>query len=189
MSTDRADDTSVTRSRSGAIQLMLAGTLGAIVSIALGVYGNLHRPTGGLVSTLGFSSLLDMKVWFATAAAGLGFGQVLTAAGMWGRLPGVRGTPAWLAPLHRWMGTLAFVAVLPVAYHCLWALGYQAASVRVALHSALGCAFFGVFSTKMLALRMGRGLHSLTFPMLGGALFGLLAALWATSSLWVFTGG
>jgi hypothetical protein len=39
------------------------------------------------------------------------------------RFPRVR--PAWLGTAHRLTGTLAFLLTLPVAYHCLWALGFQ----------------------------------------------------------------
>lgn len=157
------------------------------MSVALGCYGHWHQPTGTPISTFGFATLLDMKSWFTTGAAVFGVVQVLTAAGMWGRLPGVRVSPRWLAPAHRWSGTVAFVLVLPVAYHCLWSLGYQTFSPRVAVHSALGCAFFGVFTTKMLALRIKGTVPSVVLPLLGGALFGTLAALWATSALWFFT--
>ena len=166
--------------------LLLCAIAGGVVSVALGSYGHWHQPTHVPISTFGFATLLDTKSWLTTGAAFFGVTQVVTAAGMWRRLPGVRVSPGWLAPVHRWSGTAAFVLVLPVAYHCLWSLGYQTFSVRVAFHSALGCAFFGVFTTKMLALRITSGMPSVALPLLGGALFGILAALWSTSSLWFF---
>lgn len=168
--------------------LLLSAFAGAVVSVALGAYGDWHRPTGVAISRFGFPTLLGMKSWFTTMAALFGIVQIVTAAGMWGRLPGRRLPPVWLGPVHRWSGAIAFVSILPVAYHCLWSLGYQTFSVRVAMHSALGCAFFGVFTTKMLVLRIG-GMPSMTLPLLGGALFGILAALWSTSSLWFLAHG
>jgi uncharacterized protein DUF6529 len=160
--------------------------LGGFVSVCLGAYAAFNPPTGLAVRTLGFNSLIEMKSWLATAAAALGILQVITATGMWCKLPGVSTVPRWIAPLHRWSGTIAFLLVLPVAYHCLWSLGYQTYSLRVAVHSALGCAFFGLFSAKMLALRL-KGLPGIVLPLLGGGLFGILAVLWATSSYWYFT--
>lgn len=168
--------------------LLLSAFAGAVVSVVLGAYGDWHRPTGVPVFSFGFPTLLSMKSWFTTGAALFGVVQIVTAAGMWGRLPGVRLPPAWLASVHRWSGAMAFVSILPVAYHCLWSLGYQTFSARVAVHSALGCAFFGVFTTKMLVLRISSA-PSVVLPLLGGGLFGVLAALWATSSLWFFTQG
>ena len=49
-------------------------------------------------------------------------------------------------------GTAAFVVYLPVAYHCLWSLGFQDTDTRVLAHSLLGCAFYGAMATKLLAL-------------------------------------
>lgn len=168
------------------VPLLMITLVGAVVAVALGAYGRVHGPTGVPIATFGFASLLDMKAWTTTAAVILGVLQVVTAAGMWGRLPRVAGTPAWLGSAHRWSGTAAFVLILPVAYHCLWSLGFQILTLRAAIHSVLGCAFFGLFAAKMLALRL-RGLPGIALPLLGGTLFAALAALWATSSLWFFT--
>ena len=88
--------------------------------------------------------------------------------------------------MHRWTGTAAFLVSLPVAYHCLWSLGFQTTSTRVVIHSLLGCAFYGAFTTKMLALRID-GLPSRALPVIGGGLFALLTGLWLTSALWFFT--
>ena len=79
-----------------------------------------------------------MKAWLTTIAAALAVAQALTAAWMWQRLPAPGPTPSWVAPAHRWAGTLAFFATLPVAYHCLWALGFQQTTPRVLAHSILG---------------------------------------------------
>ncbi|MEZ5226408.1 MAG: DUF6529 family protein [Acidimicrobiales bacterium] len=181
----------VTSSVGGAGSSPIAGLLplmavGAAVAISLGVYGRLHQPTGQGITAFGFPAVLPMKAWFATGAAVLGLGQALSAAWMWGRLPGAGSAPAWLGHAHRWLGTAAFLLTLPVAYYCLWALGFQQTTTRVLVHSLLGCAFYGIFVTKMLALRSSR-LGSLGLPLLGGALVATLTAIWFTSSLWFFT--
>jgi hypothetical protein len=105
---------------------------------------------------------------------------------MWGRLPRAGAAPAWVALAHRWTGTAAFLVSLPVAYHCLWALGLQDTDARVLTHSLLGCAFYGIFVTKLLALRSDR-IPSIALPLLGGGLVVTLVAIWCTSSLWFFT--
>ncbi len=94
--------------------------------------------------------------------------------------------PAWLPTLHRWSGTAAFLLTLPVAYHCLWALGFEATDARVVTHSILGCAFYGAFTTKLLVLRSDR-LPGWALPLVGGTLVTLLTGVWLTSSLWYFT--
>ena len=133
-----------------------AAAAGAAVAIALGVYGRVHDPTGQTVWTYGFSDVLAMKAWVGTIAALLVVCQVATALWMWGRLPVVGAPPIWLGGLHRWTGTAAFIATLPVAYHCLWSLGFQTTTARVAVHATVGCAFYGAFTTKLLVLRSDR---------------------------------
>lgn len=172
----------------GTFALLGVAALGAAVAIALGVYGRVHEPTLNPISTLGFNSMFEMKSWTATFAGVLALFQVVTAAGMWGKLPGVSSSPGWLAPVHRWSGTVAFLMMLPAAYHCLWALGFQTHSTRAIVHSALGCVFFGVFASKMLALRV-KSLPGWALPWIGGLLFAVFAGVWSTSSLWWFTGG
>lgn len=168
------------------VRLLPLLAIGGLVSVSLGTYGRIHSPTGEGIYAFGFSAVLPMKAWFTTAAAALGIGQALSALWMWGRLPGAGRAPAWVAPTHRWLGTIAFVATVPVAYHCLWALGFADTTPRVLAHSILGCAFYGVFVTKMLALR-SRHLPGWTLPAMGGLLVAVLTAIWFTSSLWFFT--
>ncbi|TCC35211.1 hypothetical protein E0H50_13565 [Kribbella sindirgiensis] len=167
----------------------LAGValVGALVAVALGTYGRSHTPTGRpLALVIGFTDMAPMKAWLATAGVLLGLAQVLSAAWMWGRLPIRREAPHWLGQAHRWCGSLAFVLTLPVAYHCLWSLGFGTDSPRTVLHSVFGCAFYGVFASKMLALRTKR-LPGWLLPAAGGLLFALLVGAWATASLWYFT--
>ena len=73
-----------------------------------------------------------------------------------------------------------------MAYHCLWALGFEATDARVVTHSILGCAFYGAFTTKLLVVRSDR-LPGWALPLVGGTLVTLVTGLWLTSSLWYFT--
>jgi len=171
---------------SGTVPLLMAAVAGASVAVALGTYGRVHEPTGDSIATFGFPAVLPMKAWFTTAVALLALAQLASALAMWGRLPGVRASSAWVAPVHRWSGTVAFVVSLPVAYHCLWSLGFQDTDTRVLVHSLLGCAFYGAFATKLLALRIER-LPAWALPVIGGSLVTCLTVIWLTSSLWFFT--
>jgi hypothetical protein len=171
----------------GAVLLLVFAVAGALVALSLGIYGKVHEPTGRPLALLvGFTNLTPMKAWLATAAVVLVIFQVVSALWMYGRLPVQRKAPAYLSQLHRWSGSIAFVATLPVAYHCLWSLGYSTFDTRTALHSLFGCAFYGAFTTKMLVLRANK-MPSWALPVSGGLLFSLLVGAWATAALWYFT--
>jgi hypothetical protein len=159
--------------------------IGAAVSVALGVYGNLHEPTGIAVNISGFSSQQTVKVWLASGAAAFGVVQLLSALAMYGKLPGVR-APHWIGTLHRWSGRVAFLLTVPVAVHCLYALGFSTFDTRTLVHSLAGCFFFGAFTVKMLILPR-RGVPGWGLPLFGGLVFTALAALWLTSAFWFFT--
>ncbi|WP_456789272.1 DUF6529 family protein [Cellulomonas sp. P5_C5] len=165
--------------------LAVLGAVGLAVAAALAAYAQIHPGEGAALTTLGFSSLLEMKAWLTTAAAALVVVQVLSALAMWGRLPGVSAPPAWAPGLHRWSGTVAFLLTLPVAFHCVWSLGFEDEPARVLVHSVAGCVLYGVFAAKMLALRL-RGLPSATVPLLGGLLAAVIVVLWFSSALWYF---
>jgi hypothetical protein len=165
--------------------LLAAALAGAAVALALGTYGRVHQPTGGTITTFGFPTLVSMKVWLTTGVFVLALAQLTSALTMWGRLPGVRRAPRWLPAVHRGTGTLAFVGSLPIAYHCLWSLGFQDTDTRVLVHGLTGCAFYGAIATKLLALRAER-LPRHTLPILGGLLVTGLTVLWLSSSLWFF---
>ncbi|MEO1060823.1 MAG: DUF6529 family protein [Actinomycetota bacterium] len=174
------------RTASSIAPLLAVIAVGAAIAVSLGVYGRVHEPTGDTIATFGFPAVLPMKAWFATGAAALALAQLASAMWMYGRLPGAPSAPAWVGPVHRWSGTAAFLLTLPVAYHCLWALGFQDTDTRVLVHSILGCAFYGAFATKLLSLRVHR-LPGMTLPVVGGSLVALLVGLWWTSSWWFFT--
>jgi hypothetical protein len=159
--------------------------VGAVIALTLGIYGRVHDPTGASLVTLFFTQTITLKVWLATAAVVLAAFQGATALRMYGRLG--KGTgPRWLRPAHRISGTGAFLLTIPVAYHCLWALGFQWHSgTRVLVHGIFGCFFFGALAAKVLVVRRRR-MPAWALPVLGGALFTAVVAIWATSALWFF---
>ncbi|MER6949760.1 DUF6529 family protein [Nonomuraea sp. NPDC000554] len=173
--------TATARHARGLTPLLAPLLAGGLVMIALGVFGRVHAPTGFAVGPAGFSGALPMKAWLTTGACTLAVVQVVSALSMWGRL-GVTIPPA----VHRWSGRMAFVLTIPVAFHCLYALGLQYDVPRVLAHSLLGCFFYGVFTAKMLALPR-RGTPGWTLPVLGSLAFTALVGLWLTSSFWFFT--
>src|SRR5690606_23401390 len=132
----------------------------------------------------GFSSPQTVKVWLATLAAFLALVQVFSALVMYGKIR-MRSTD-WTGPVHRWSGRAAFVVSIPVALHCLYALGFGDYNTRVLLHSLLGCFFYGAFATKMLLLSR-RNIPGWALPLVGGLVFTGLAGLFVTSALWFFT--
>jgi hypothetical protein len=161
-------------------RLLFPALLGALIAVALGVYGKVHDPAGTGVLIAGFSSAGTAKSWMATAAVFLALVQVTSAVVMFRS-----GAPKWAAPLHRWSGRGAFFLAIPVAVHCLYSLGFQSTDTRVLLHSLLGCLFFGAFTVKMLGLRID-SLPVWVLPLLGGLVFTLLIAVWLLSAVWFF---
>lgn len=174
------------RERRGWQLLVLPLLVGSLVAVSLGVYARMHEPSGIAVSVAGFSGPLQAKVWLATGAAAFGLLQVLSSLMMYGRFPSLGMPPGLTGGLHRWSGRIAFLLAVPVAIHCLYAVGFGVGSPRVLAHSLLGCLFFGVFVVKMLGLRK-EGLPGWALPTLGGLAFTGLIGLWLTSSLWFFS--
>lgn len=163
--------------------LIVPVLVGCLAAAALGVYGRLHEPTHVAVNVAGFSSPVTVKVWLATLAGLLALVQVFSALVMYGK---IRLSGAWVGPVHRWSGRLAFLVSIPVALHCLYALGFGDYNTRALLHSLLGCFFYGAFATKMLLLTR-KGIPNWALPIVGGLVFTGLAGLFVTSSLWFFT--
>jgi ABC-type uncharacterized transport system permease subunit len=164
---------------------LIPALIGAAVAVGLGVYGKVHDPTGESIFSLVFTKTINMKAWFATAAGLLASFQVLSALRMYDKLPVPREVPRWLPLAHRLSGTAAFLLALPVAYHCLWALGFQDTDTRVLVHSIAGCFFFGAFAAKVVVVEAKR-LPGLALPVAGGALFSGLVVVWLTSAFWFF---
>jgi hypothetical protein len=170
-----------TAGRPASPRLLTAVLAGAAVALALGVYGHVHDPSQKLVFTLFFTSTISMKVWFGTVAVAFAVVQVSTAVWLYGKLPW---KPAsWTGDVHRVSGRLAFLFSLPVAYHCLWSLGFQDTDARVLAHSLLGCAFYGAFVAKVTIVR-SRGLPGVALPIAGGLTFAVLVGVWFTSAFW-----
>jgi hypothetical protein len=165
--------------------LLMPAVVGAVVALTLGVYGRAHPPASLAVNVAGFSGPLEAKVWLATGAVTAALVQLGSALVMYGRMPGIE-APEWLPALHRWSGRVAFLLAVPVAVHCLYALGFQAYDLRTLVHSVAGCLFFGAFTVKMLALTR-HGTPGWALPVLGGAVFTVLVRMWLSSSLWFFT--
>ncbi|MFB8280625.1 DUF6529 family protein [Nocardia colli] len=157
--------------------------IGAAVSVLLGVYAKTHEPSAFSVNIAGFSGPQAVKAWLATVAFLLALFQFVSALAMYGKLP-VR-APSWIGTAHVWSGRLAVLVSVPVAVHCLYALGFQQYDTRVLLHSLLGCFFYGAFVAKMLLLTR-KGLPGWVIPVAGGLVLAGLTGLWLTSSLWFF---
>jgi cytochrome c553 len=155
----------------------------AVVSLIAGLLAR-HEPRSKGYFRLFFSDPLHLKAGFATAAAVLACFQVVTAAWIFRKLPWPK--PAWVNPVHRWSGRLAFVCTLPVAYHCIFKLGFRTPSTRVVVHGLLGCSVYGAFAAKVTIVRLRR-FPTPVLPVAGGLLFAVLIGVWYTSALWLYT--
>jgi uncharacterized protein DUF6529 len=131
-----------------------------------------------------FQDTIHMKVWLVTTAVVLASGQVLTAARMY-ELLRFRSDSRICQIVHRWSGRAAIMLTLPVAYHCVFILGFEAHSSRVLIHSLLGSALYGAVVAKVLILRSSK-FKPWVLPIAGGFLFSILLGLWLTSALWFF---
>jgi Family of unknown function (DUF6529) len=176
-------DVRTPRSRFGLAWALLVG---AAVAVVVAVYAREHHPALRPLFLVGFSGMLQLKTWLATVTLVLVLVQLVTALWVYGRLPGAGPAPAALPTVHRWSGTLAFVVSVPVALHCVWALGLETTSPRVLVHGIAGCAFYGGYAAKMLGLRL-RGLPRWAVPVLGGVVLALFLLVWLTSAVWFFS--
>ena len=168
---------------------LTAFTAGAVVAVLLGVFGKVHSPTINGTTTLGFRTVIDMKVVLTTAIGVLAVLQVIGALWLYGKL-GIR-APSWLGAAHRISGTTALLLSVFVAYHCLWALGLETGRfhggpkvpMRTVVHGVLGCAVMGAFVVKAAAVRSRRA-PGWFLPLAGGLLFALLVGVVLTSAVW-----
>ena len=154
----------------------------ALVSLTAGLLAK-HDPRSKGYFQLFFSDTLHMKAAFATAVVVLACLQLFTAAWIFRKLPWSK--PAWVNPVHRWSGRLAFALTLPVAYHCIFKLGFRSPSGRVLAHSLFGCFVYGAFAAKVTIVRLHR-FPRLVLPLAGGALFAVLIGVWWTSAVWLY---
>lgn len=177
--------------RSPALPLT-AFAVGAVVAVLVGVFGKVHDPTLIGTTTLGYRTVIDMKVVVATVAGVLALVQLLGGLWLYGRLG--RPAPRWVRPAHRLTGAVTVVLVLFVAYSCLWSLGLESGTLkdgepvgtRTVVHGLLGCAVVGAFIVKAAGVRARRG-PAWFLPVAGGLLFSLLIAAVLTSAGWYLT--
>jgi len=163
---------------------LTAFAAGAVVALLLGVYGKQHDPTGKAITTFGFGSMIEMKVYLAVAVGVLALGQLVGALWLYGKL-GIK-PPSWLGTGHRLSGALAVLISLPVAFHCLWSLGFQSGGptpTRVVVHSIVGCAVYGALVVKVVAVH-ARTAPGWLLPVAGGLLFAALVTVVWTSAIW-----
>jgi hypothetical protein len=171
-------------SSGGGVAVLIAVLIGALIAVALGVFGKVHEPQFFSINVAGFSSGTAVKSWMATLAIALAVFQLASAFAMYRLIPGGR-APSWIGTAHVWSGRLAVLASVPVAVHCLYALGFSSSDSRVFFHSLFGCFFYGVFATKMVLLTR-KGLAAWVIPIAGGLVFFGLVYVWLTSALWFF---
>ncbi|HEV8296578.1 MAG TPA: DUF6529 family protein [Acidimicrobiales bacterium] len=182
-----ATSTPTPAARSSVLRVFVPFAVAAVVAVTLGSYGRVHDPAGQETITLFFTRTLNFKAWATTVALALAVFQIASAARLYGRFPYPRAMPAWYGQAHRLSGTLAFACTLPVAFHCLWSLGFQddLGNLRTFVHSVAGCFFFGIFAAKVLTVR-ARSMPGWALPLIGSLVFTALVVLWSTSSLWFF---
>ncbi len=174
---------------SGLAVPMAAFAAGAVVALLVGVFGRVHDPTLAGTTTLGFRTVIDMKVAATVAIAVLAVLQLLGGLWMYGRLG--LAVPSWLGTAHRVTGATTALLVVFVSYHCLWTLGVvtgtwadgRPVTARTVVHALLGCAAIGALVVKVVAVRSRRA-PGWFLPVAGGLLFALLVGAVMTSALW-----
>jgi len=168
---------------------LTAFAAGAVVALLLGVFGKVHDPTLSGTTSLGFDTVLGMKVAITCVIGVLVVLQLIGALWLYGKL-GMR-VPSWLGTTHRIIGAVTLLLTVFVAYHCIWALGLESGHlpdgekvpVRTVVHGVLGCAVFGAVVVKVTAVRSKRA-PGWFLPVAGGVLFALLIAVVLTSAVW-----
>lgn len=177
----------VRRPAASAPGLVVPVVVGALVALGIGLLAR-HEAIApgaypGSYIRLFFSDSLYFKAWFATAALALALLQPVSGAWIFNKLPWHR--PSWIAAFHRWNGRLVFLLTLPVAYHCIFRIGFQSTTGRVLAHAILGCALYGLLVAKVLIVRRRRS-PTWSIVTAGGLLFATLLAIWYTSALFLF---
>jgi len=168
---------------------LTAFSVGAVVALLVGVFGKVHDPTTSGTATLGFGTVIEMKVALTLVIGVLAVLQVVGALWIYGKL-GIR-APRWLGRAHRLAGTVALLLSVFVAYNCLWALGLESGKfadgkdvpLRTVVHGVIGCAVIGAIVVKVVAVRSRRA-PGWFLPVAGALLFTLLVAVVLTSAVW-----
>jgi hypothetical protein len=168
------------------VQLVFPLLLFAFIPLIVGIVASktVRQPYETRFSHLFFSDTLHMKAWLITAVLLLALGQLLTASHIYEvlRLP-PKGR--FYHVVHRWSGRTAILLTLPVAYHCIFVLGFGTDNARVYIHSLLGSFLYGAVLAKVFIVR-SNGFRGWALPLAGGVLFLILAGLWLTSAFWFF---
>ena len=182
-----ADAAPTGRTISSRVFLVLPVLLFAVIPLIVGFVASktVRQPYETPFSHLFFSDTLHMKAWLITAVLLLALGQLLTASSIYEvlRLP-PKGR--FYHALHRWSGRTAILLTLPVAYHCIFMLGFGTDNTRVYVHSLLGSFLYGAVLAKVLIVR-SNSFRGWVLPLAGGVLFSILAGLWLTSAFWFFS--
>jgi hypothetical protein len=178
-----------TSARKGMPIPLTALAAGAVVALLVGVLGKAHDPSLKGTTTLGFQTVVDMKVVLSVVIGVLAVLQVVGALWIYGRL-GIE-APSWVGKAHRFSGTVVLVLAGFVAYHCLWTQGLptgtlengEDVSARIVVHGVLGCAVVGAAVVKVVAVRSRRA-PGWFLPVAGTVLFTLLVTSVLTSAVW-----
>lgn len=175
-----------TRSRAWIAGVVLAGSL---VALTVGLLARQQAvdPTSypGGYFQLWWSDPIHLKAWLAIFAALLACVQLFTAAWIFRLIPLTKTRAVNF--VHRWSGRLVFVLILPVAYHCVFRIGFQTESgTRVWVHSLVGCLFYGAYVSKVSFVKLHR-FPKWVLPVAGGTTFAVLIAAWYTSAYWFFS--
>jgi hypothetical protein len=165
------------------IGILAAGVVAALILIGRGLTVN---PAFSLFGRQ-YTAAVTLKALLATVVLGVAALQVLLALWIYRKLPLAGSAPRPVRLAHRVMGFALFALTVPIALHCLIAYGVQFTSVRVTVHSLVGCFFYGAFVAKVLLVQTRR-LPGWTLPVAGGTLAVVVAVLWYTSALWYYNG-
>lgn len=130
-----------------------------------------------LIEDLTNGYVTEVKVVLASVVLVLAVYQLALAAVSYGKVRPrfLESGPATWA--HRAGGDTILVLAVLVATACIAFYGFEDGGAQ----AVLGCLVLAALALKVLAVRVG-GSSSPLLPWLGIALFGLLAATWATSA-------
>jgi Family of unknown function (DUF6529) len=138
-----------------------------------------------LIDDLTFGNVYEVKTVLASVAAALAVYQLVLIAVGYGKLrPRFLASPA-ASFTHRASGDVILVLVVVVALACLTHFGFEDDG---GLHAVTGALLLVVLALKIAVLRWWHGLGRL-LPVLGSAVFVLLALTWLTSAGHFLGGG
>lgn len=163
------------------VALALPFAVGAATALSLGIYAAAHEPTGRDFVVTGFASVAGWKSAFASVTMALVIVQVSLGLRLTGRVGPRVAPPPWAHDLHRLVGTVAFGISIPVAFHCIWAVGYQSSDSRLAVHSLFGCVAYGSYVAKIMTARTADR-PQWALPAAGSLLGIMMLTVWWSSA-------